>query len=263
MEDEPLPGGLANAGQVVRRGEHVVRPAGPDAASVHAFLRAIAATGFDGAPRPVDLDTEAGRERLTFVDGDVPAVPYPAWSQSDAALASIARLVRALHDASAAFDHRPYRWRDTLADPTGGPIVCHNDVELGNVVFRDGEAVALIDFEFAAPGRPTYDLANLIRLCVPIEHEVDRDRMAWRPADHPSRARLVADAYGLDRIGRGELAAAIDDAIDRVEGAARRQFDLAEASAADLLARTGGIEKYDRRRRWWVQHRPSFAAALA
>jgi len=27
----------------------------------------------------------------------------------------------------------------------GGPLVCHNDVELSNVVFRDGIAVALID----------------------------------------------------------------------------------------------------------------------
>ena len=30
----------------------------------------------------------------------------------------------------------------------GGPIVCHNDVCLENVVFRDGEAVGLLDFDF-------------------------------------------------------------------------------------------------------------------
>ena len=46
-----------------------------------------------------------------------------------------------------------------MADPEGGPVVCHNDVCLENVVFRNGEAVALLDFDFAAPGRPVYDLA--------------------------------------------------------------------------------------------------------
>ena len=71
-----------------------------------------------------------------------------------------------------------------------GPLVCHNDVELSNVVFRDGIAVALIDFEFAAPGRPAYDLAQLARLCVPIDDEVDRARVGWRPADRPARLRL-------------------------------------------------------------------------
>jgi hypothetical protein len=28
------------------------------------------------------------------------------------------------------------------------------------------------------------------------------------------------------------------------------------------LNRTGGIEKYDRRRRWWTDHHDQFAAAL-
>jgi aminoglycoside phosphotransferase (APT) family kinase protein len=60
-------------------------------------------------------------------------------------------------------------------------------------------AVALLDFEFAAPGRPVSDLAHL---CVPIYHEFDQARLGWRPADRPARLRLVADAYGLDREDR-------------------------------------------------------------
>jgi hypothetical protein len=122
-------------------------------------------------------------------------------------------------------------------------------------VFRGGVAVALIDFEHAAPGRPVYDLAHLVRLCVPIEHDVDRARMGWHPADHARRARLVADAYGLDADGRAELLGAVDDALDRIEVAARE-------GPAEALAGTGGIEKYDRRRRWWTAHRAAFAAAL-
>ncbi|MBE1609778.1 hypothetical protein [Actinopolymorpha pittospori] len=47
-------------------------------------------------------------------------------------------------------------------------------------------------------------------------------RIGWLPADRPARLRLVADAYGLDRGGRVELLAAMNDALARVEAAARR-----------------------------------------
>jgi hypothetical protein len=262
VDEQPLQGGIANAGQVVRVGPHVLRPSSPHTASIHAFLRAVREAGFDGASLPVGVD-EDGRERLVFVEGEVPVAPYPDWSQSDTALASMARLLRGLHDAARGFDPAGLTWNDSLADPAGGSVVCHNDVELSNVVFRAGVAVALLDFEFAAPGRPAYDLAQLARLCVPIDDDFDQARLGWRPADRPARLRLVADAYGLGRDGREELLAAMDDAIDRIEEFARRRVDAGEPSAVEMVSRTGGIEKYDRRRRWWVDHRNEFAAALS
>jgi aminoglycoside phosphotransferase (APT) family kinase protein len=139
-----------------------------------------------------------------------------------------------------------------VSGPAGGTLVCHNDVELSNVVFRDGIAVALLDFEFASPGRPVYDLAQLARLCVPIEDGFDQARIGWRPADRPARLRLVADAYGLDRDGRVELLTAMNDALARIEAAARRSIDAGDPNAVAMSNRTGGIEKYDRRRRWWT-----------
>ena len=261
MDEEPLEGGIANQGAVVRAGGQVLRPSGPHSTSIHAFLRGVRQEGFDGVPMPVGID-EDRRERLEFIDGDVPSSPYPEWSQSDSALASIAELLRGLHDASRDFDPRGHTWNDALADPAGGTIVCHNDVEPSNVVFRDGRAVAFIDFEFAAPGRPIYDLAQLARLCVPIESDFDQDRIGWCPADRPARLRLVADAYGLDRDARTELLAAVDDAIDRIEAAARRNAFGAGQQAAEMLAATGGIEKYERRRSWWMRHHGEFVAAL-
>jgi hypothetical protein len=261
MAEQELEGGIANRGKVVRAGSHVLRPAGPHTASIHAFLRAVRRAGFEGASSPVGVD-EDGRERLVFIEGDVPLVPYPEWSQADTALASIARLLRGLHDAARGFDPARLAWNDALADPAGGTIVCHNDVELSNVVFRDGIAVALLDFEFAAPGRPVYDLAHLARLCVPIEDDFDQVRLGWRPADRPARLRLVADAYGLDRDGRTELLTAMDDAIDRIEAAVRRSVGAGDRNAIAMVERTGGIEKYDRRRRWWATHHDVFAAAL-
>jgi hypothetical protein len=217
--------------------------------------------GFEGAPFPVGID-EDGRERLVFIDGEVPVPPYPDWSQSGTALASIAGLLRGLHDAARGFDPQGLTWDDALADPAGGTVVCHNDPEPSNVVFRDGIAVALLDFEFAAPGRPVYDLAQLARLCVPIDDEFDQARLGWRAADRPARLRLVADAYGLDRDGRAELLVAMNDAIDRIEAAARRSVDAGHPNAVETLNRTGGIEKYDRRRHWWTHHSDDFAAAL-
>jgi aminoglycoside phosphotransferase (APT) family kinase protein len=171
-------------------------------------------------------------------------------------------LLRGLHDAAREFDPQGHTWDDALADPAGGTVVCHNDVEPSNVVFRDGVAVALLDFEFAAPGRPVYDLAHLARLCVPINDDVDRVRLGWRPADLPARLRLVADAYGLDRDGRAELLTAMDDALDRIEAAVRRAVDAGHPGSIALWNRTGGSERYERRRRWWMDHRDQFAAGL-
>ena len=261
MVEERLDGGIANAGNVVRVGPHVLRPSCAHSDSIHAFLRAVRRAGFAGAPLPVGIDAD-GRERLEFIDGDVPLAPYPDWSQTDTALASIARLLRGLHDAARGFDPGGHTWNDALADPAGGTLVCHNDVEPSNVVFREGIAVALVDFEFAAPGRAAYDLAQLARLCVPIEDDFDQARIGWRPADRPARLRLVADAYGLDRDGRAELLDAMDDAIDRIEAFARHGVDAGDRNAIAILTRTGGIEKYDRRRRWWTDHHERFAAAL-
>jgi hypothetical protein len=261
MAEQHLDGGIANAGKVVRVGPHVLRPLSEHSGSIHAFLRAVRETGFEGVPTPVGID-EDGRERLVFIDGEVPVPPYPEWSRSDTALASIAKLLRKLHDASREFDPQALDWSDSLADPAGGTFVCHNDVCPENVVFRGGIAVALLDFEFAAPGRPVYDLAHLARLCVPIEDEFDQTRMGWLPADRPTRLRLVADAYGLDRDGRAELLPAMNDAIDCVESAVRRRVTAGDPTYVDMWNRTGGDERYARRRRWWVVHHDEFAAAL-
>jgi hypothetical protein len=261
VAEQQLDGGIANAGAVVRVGPHVLRPSSPHSDSIHAFLRAVRNAGFEGVPSPVGID-EDGRERLMFIEGEVPVPPYPQWSQSDPTLASIARLLRRLHDAAAGFEPHGHTWDGSLADPAGGTLMCHNDVCPENVVFRDGIAVALLDFEFAAPGRPVYDLAHLARLCVPIEDDVDQVRLGWQPADRTARLRLVADSYGLDRGGRAGLVAAIDDAIDRLEAAVRRSVAAGARNAMEVWNRTGGGERYDRRRRWWAEHRDQFAAAL-
>jgi thiamine kinase-like enzyme len=124
-------------------------------------------------------DRQDGRERLRFIAGDVAVPPFPAWAQSDDALASVSALIRRLHDASRGLDLSDCTWSDEMADPEGGPVLCHNDVCLENVVFRDGAAVGLLDFDFVAPGRAVWDLARFATVCVPLATSCSQSLIAW------------------------------------------------------------------------------------
>jgi hypothetical protein len=261
VDEQPLPGGVANAGQVARVGDWVLRPTNPHSPSIHRFLRHLRAGGFDGAPQVVGMAAD-GRERLEFVDGDVPLSPYPDWAQRDAALASTAGLLRQLHVAGEGFPSEGLSWSDELLDPRGGTVVCHNDVCLENVVFRDGVAVALLDFDFAAPGRPLYDLAQFAKMCVPVDDEVSAARVGWRPADRPARLRLAADAYGLDASGRHDFLGCLDDAIEIGARFVRRRVEAGDPNFIAMWDAMGGEERYARRRRWWAAHRAACAVAL-
>lgn len=175
MAEEILAGGVANAGEVVRSGPHVLRPGSPRTEATHELLRYVRARGFLGVPEPVGIDPD-GRERLVFIEGAVPCPPFPQWSQTDDALASTSRLLSGFHRAVAGFVWpSEFAWCDELADPAGGPIMCHNDVCPENVVYRHGVAVGLLDFDFVAPGRPIYDLAQLAKIGV-VADPVGGDR---------------------------------------------------------------------------------------
>lgn len=262
VDEHQLAGGIANAGNVTRVGTHVLRPSNPHTPGIHALLRAVRDAGFAGASLPVGVDAD-GRERLVFVEGDVPVPPYPEWAQADGALASLAELLAGFHRAARSFDPAGYPWSDEMADPRGpGPVVGHNDICLENVVFRDGVAVALIDFDFAAPGRPVYDLAQMARMCVPVDDDVSAARLGWLAADRPRRLRLVADAYGLDRAGRAELLATLPDTIARSSEFNRRRVAAGDPNFVAMWNAVGGKLRFDRRHTWWTENRHQFAAAL-
>lgn len=258
---EVLHGGVANAGAVIREGAHVLRPANGHSGSILRLLSELAGAGFTSAPVPVGIEPD-GRERLRYIPGDVAIPPYPEWVQADGALTSVAVLLRSLHDASERIDTTGMTWSTEMADPTGGTVVCHNDVCLENVVFRDGEAVALLDFDFAAPGRRTFDLAAFGRMCVPVDDDVSAANLGWVASDRPARLRLVCDAYGLDPDGRADVLRHLNDSIARGGELVRRRVDAGEPGFVRMWSEIGGMERFDRRRRWWAQSRTSFDAAL-
>jgi len=265
--EELLHGGVANAGAVTRLGDHVLRPSNAHTSAIHAFLTELRAAGFDGASQPVGIDPD-GRERLVFIGGDVPIPPYPAWARTNEALASIAVLLRRYHDA-ARLVGVPVgaAWSQEMADqdrdgtPTDELIVCHNDVCLENVVFRDGIAVALLDFDLAAPGRPLYDLAQFARMCVPVDDEVNAPKLGWEPHDVFARLRLVADAYGLPP-GRSEFLAVLAAGIERGGEFVLRRVHEGDPNFIKMWNDLGGMERFDRRRRWFAENADRFAETL-
>jgi hypothetical protein len=262
VDEEPLEGGVANAGSVTRVGREILRPSNPYSPSIHRFLSGLRDTGFEGASIPVGIDDD-GRERLVFIEGDVPLPPYPVWAQLDTALTSIALLLRRFHDASRSFDPTGSTWSDEMADPAGGPIVCHNDVCLENVVFRRDLAVGLLDFDFAAPGRPLYDLVQFARMCVPVDDDISAARQGWTPADRPARLRLVADAYGLDLAERQELQRILSESIAGGGEFVRRRVEAGDPNFIRMWHDMGGMERFDRRRRWWSELHDQFIKALS
>jgi phosphotransferase family enzyme len=262
VNEEAMSGGVANAGAVTRVGEHVLRPSNPHSASIHRLLVSLRAGGFDGASMPIGIDDD-GRERLVFIEGDVAVPPYPEWAQADSALASVAVLMRRFHEASRSFDSAGSTWSTEMADPAAGPIICHNDVCLENVVFRDGVAVGLIDFDFAAPGRPLYDLAQMARMCVPVDDDISAVQLGWELVDRPGRLRLVADAYGLSGAERDEVLEVLTVSIARGGEFVRRRVEVGDPNFIKMWNEMGGIERFDRRRRWWAATGDQFVSALA
>jgi Ser/Thr protein kinase RdoA (MazF antagonist) len=191
--EEPLPHSVGNNGLVVRVGDTVRRPAGPHTPAVHAFLRHLERAGFAGAPRVLGFD-EQGREVLTYVPGDVPGED-DTWAATDEALLSVVALVRALHEAARGFvPPADAEWGWPAAPEYRSDLVGHNDYCRDNVVFREGRAVAFIDFDWTTTTTPVWELANV------VAHWVVR-----LPGDSAARLRLVREAYPVDGLGAAML----------------------------------------------------------
>ncbi|MEU3225426.1 phosphotransferase [Streptomyces sp. NPDC006976] len=261
-EGEALAGGMANAGAVFRRGALVERPAPRHARALHAYLRALKEYGFDAAPTPVGL-TEDGREQLTFIPGDVALPPFADWAMTTTALESVGRLLRRLHDTSASVEvDTRAGWPGDLADPEGGTTLCHNDVCPDNVVFRDGRAAALIDFDLAAPGRPLWDVAMTARYWVPVVDPASAAALYPAGLDAPARLRALADSYGLSPRDRAELAGVIEQATGVCRAFVARRVADGDPVYLQALAERGGWDRWDRMQTWLAEHRETFTAAL-
>jgi hypothetical protein len=213
VAEVPLLGGDVTEG-IVRVGDTVRRPLGLHSPLVHALLQHLESVGFAGAPRFLGIDA-AGREVLSYVDGEVASRPRPPWIASESRLASVARLVRAYDDAAATFVPPPGILPDpgaASAEPPGLPppppyepeLIGHVDITPENVVFRDGAAFALIDFDLAKPATRADEVFNTMMWWAPLGDPRDAEPLL-RDVDVPRRCQILASAYGLSDTDRGRI----------------------------------------------------------
>ncbi|WP_165063182.1 phosphotransferase [Marisediminicola senii] len=188
--DGPLPGGNMNA--VERHGDSVLRTAGPWTPTVHRYLDYLRIAGVDWAPRPLAIEDD--RERLSFIDGDVPLYPLPGWVFADAVLEQGARMLRQLHDASIGFGIDGSVWQSPSKIPS--EVICHNDFAPHNLAFRDGVIIGAIDFDMGSPGPRLWDIAYFATRAVPLGAVTPPNAPGM--GDAGRRVQLILDAYGSD-----------------------------------------------------------------
>jgi hypothetical protein len=264
-EGEPLIGGSETQG-IVRIGDTVRRPLRPFSLTVQAYLAHLRGAGFTGAPLPLGVD-EQGREVLSFVPGEVPRWPLPPEAAGDDVLVALARLIRALHEASAGWVPPPGAvWHGSPANTERiterCELVSHRDYAVGNVVFRDGLPAALIDFDLAKPTTRLYDIANALWYWAPLRTGDPRDRPpALADADIPHRVAVFADAYGMTARQRAELAPLAVDIAHHYHEESRASAKLDPVWRK--MWEDGGKEVLPRAEAWVREMAPAIAARLS
>lgn len=105
-------------------------------------------------------------------------------------------------------------------------------------------------------------MAATIRMCGPIDDPVGAARLGWAADDLARRLRRFVDAYGLDGPGRVEVLAALDATMAAGGSFVRRRVEAGDPNFIAMLDQMGGMERYDRRRRWWDDNRSGFVQVL-
>ena len=263
---EPLTGDGVTPG-IVRIGDTVRRPVRPFTRTVQAYLAHLHQAGFTAAPVPLGTDDQ-GREILSFVPGDVPRNPLPPETAGEDVLAALARLIRALHEASAGWTPPPDAAWGGIPRPAGTALtvvdeppelVSHRDYCPGNVVFRDGLPAALIDFDLTRPTTRLYDIANALWWWAPLRDPRDRTP-AFTGLDIPRRAAVFADAYQMTARQRQDLTPLMIRMARRYHLSAR-----AAADANPVFRRfweQGAKDELPRAEAWLEQAAPAIAERL-
>ena len=241
--------------EVVRVGDTVRRPVHAWSPSVHALLVHLESVAFPYSPRFLGFDDE-GREVLSYTEGDSGAAGW--WKVlGDDGLKAFARLLHEYHDAVAGFRPDESSWSTGLRDVAPNEIVCHGDFGPWNVIWRDFEPVGLIDWDYARPGSPSFDVAYALEYVAPFRS--DELCISWmhHPAvpDRAARVRAFIDAYGADP--SADWANAVievqQDGLDLV-----RKLAESGAEPQATWARDGYLERLEDQLQWSRNNRHLF-----
>jgi hypothetical protein len=235
----------------------VCRPIAPCWPATHALLDHLASAGFDGSPRV--LEAGPAIEKLTYIEGRAAISPLPEETLTDQALASVADLLSRYHHAAASFDPAGYAWPRAIPARYRAGLVSHNDVYPANLVFRGGQAVALIDFDLAGPGSAVWDFAAAARSFVPLLDEADvSDSRQGRAVE---RFRILLTASRLSRADRSLVAGAIVANHDWTYAIVTEAAMAGHAGFADHWRAVAPVAA--RARHWCQRHRRELAAVAA
>jgi hypothetical protein len=241
---------------VLRVGETVRHPSEPWTPSVHALLDYLHAQGFTEAPLPVAVGAE--HEEIGYIDG-VSGDDACLLVASDEAVAAVAQLLRRYHDIVAGWRPEvPPVWYDAqVGTGRDDQLVCHGDVGPWNLVWRGGQLVGLIDWEYATIGTRRTDIAYALHYLAPF-----RDRTYWQGTlglrNRPRRRHrmsVFAEAYGIavdDQL--------IDEVIDSQQAGVQMMITLAERGRLRQrrLIADGELDRELRAVTWTADRRDKF-----
>lgn len=261
--DEPLDG-VDGAEQVNRDarpvtidGDTVTRPAPANAATIHDLLQHLRDQGIVGVPELLRL--EGGTETVRFIEGDSGG---DAWyhQHTDDGLASAARLLRRVHDATTTWTPPPNaEWgAPAVAAHNGEDLVyCHGDPGPWNFVWRDNEAIGLIDWDYLHPAPRLSNVAYALRWFVPLRcDEFVRD---WHHfpeiPDRRHRIQVFLDAYG--DLPDFDIAEAVVRRMQAVSDLVSHLAELGQEPQRTWVAQ-GALEQNTVEIAWVRDHRADF-----
>jgi hypothetical protein len=218
--------------RVVRIGGTVRREVHQNTPAVKALLSHLEETGFTAAPRWLGFDEE-GRETLSYITGTAGHYPLKPHVLSESTLTRLGLLLRRFHDATISFSLlKNVVWQNAIN--AKGEVICHGDAGPYNIIFRNKQPVALIDFERATPGPRVWDIAFVVYRFAPL---CDSPKQGFTPAFLKAiarRIRVFLSAYGL---------AQNDDLFDWMQLRLKTEIDLfVSGKTEDPIRRQKKIE---------------------
>ena len=225
VEGQPTIGRVT---EFVRVGDTVRRPATANTESMRQLLVHLERCGFGGAPRVVGSEPD-GALVLTWIDGWVPT-DLVGWKLDRRALESVGELLRAYHDCAQGFTPEA-GFEEGPQEIVAGHIVCHGDIAPRNTVFREGRAVALIDWGGIFVSKPMWDLGHAVWQFGSVCDDGDPLVRDW-PAP-PNRSERIAALVAGYRLGASQARQLGDMVVEVIAGCHR---SVARKAAAGIPA---------------------------